>query len=278
MGRFGLSALVGALAVLPLSAGALAADIPEIPPYVPPPIEVGHNWYLRGHIGLAAQHFSGLSHPAIDNAIATDAIFQWLDKGNFDGTPTFGIGIGYRHNDKLRLDLTGEYRSKADFSALDYYDVDGTPGGVDDGTNDYSGKKDEWLFLVNGYYDIGTWYGATPYVGAGVGFSYNTIYDFQDINTPNATTSYAPTGSMFNLAWALHAGIGIQATENLTIDLGYSFVSLGDAKTGILTATPGGCTFCAPMTFKNIYSHDFKLGVRYSFDMPKYFGPAVVKY
>ncbi len=32
------------------------------------------------------------------------------------------------------------------------------------------------------------------------------------------------------------------------------------------------------MTFKNIYSHDFKLGMRYAFDVPQYYGPAVVKY
>ena len=66
----------------------------------------------------------GSQHPLIDEAIATDDIFDWLDKGNFDAVPTFGLGIGYRHNDHLRFDLTGEYRGKASFSALDYYDVD----------------------------------------------------------------------------------------------------------------------------------------------------------
>ena len=188
MGRFARSALIGVALVLPLSAGALAADLPEIPPYVPPPVEVGGGWYLRGHIGMAAQHFDGLQHPLIDEAMATDDIFNWVDKGNFDAVPTFGLGIGYRHNDHLRFDLTGEYRGKASFSALDYYDVDTGVGG-DDGSNNYTAKKSELTFLVNGYYDIGTWHGVTPYLGGGIGMSYNTIDDFRDTNTPTGTHS-----------------------------------------------------------------------------------------
>ncbi len=269
--------LVGAAMLLSATAGAVAADLPQIPPYTPPPLEIGGNWYLRGHIGMANQHFGGLSHPLITEAMATDDVFQWLDSGNFDAVPTFGIGIGYRHNDHLRFDLTGEYRGKSSFSALDYYDVDTGVGG-DDGTNNYTAKKSEYLFLVNGYYDIGTWHGVTPYVGAGIGASLNIIDDFRDTNTPTGNQAYAPSGSMWNLAWALHAGASFQATQNLSIDLGYSFVSLGKAQTGILQTAGVACTTCAPMTFNNIYSHDFKLGVRYAFGAPEYYGPAVVKY
>lgn len=265
MGRTRLAALVGAAFLLPLSAGALAADLPEIPPPYQPPVAVGHNWYLRGDIGLAAQHFDGL-----DNALFAGAAgFQWLDTGQFDGAPTFQLGVGYRHDDHWRFDLTGEYRSKAAFSALDTYTG---------GTNDYTAKKDEWLFLVNGYYDIGTWHGVTPYVGAGIGASLNTISDFRDVNVPNHGVAYGGTASQWNFAWALHAGLGIQATDNIAIDLGYSFVSLGDAHSGDLIAYDGTNSVYNPMYFKNIYSHDFKLGVRYSFDMPQYYGPAVVKY
>ena len=179
MGRSKIAALVGAALFFLPSAGAFAADIPEIPQ----PAHFGGGWYLRGHIGMAAQHFGGLDHPDF----ATPVFFEWVNQGQFAAVPLFGVGIGWRHSDHLRFDLTGEYRSQSSFTALDHYDsVDpstdaGTPG-VDFGNNYYTGKKSELTFLANAYWDLGTWHNVTPYVGAGIGASYNSIYDFTDIN------------------------------------------------------------------------------------------------
>ncbi len=283
MGRLGYS-VIGAAMGLFVSAGALAADMPEIPPYVPPPIEVGHTWYLRGHIGMAGQHFGGLQHESFSDPLS----FQWLDQGNFDAVPIFGLGIGYRHSDHLRFDLTGEYRGKSAFSALDRYDEDTTDSNFgsdctysptgDCATNHYTGKKQEWLFLVNGYYDFSPIHGITPYLGAGVGVSYNTIYDFVDTNVITGGGGYAATGSKWSLAWALHAGAAWQINPNLSLDVGYSFVSLGDAQTGTFTNFDSTCGSCTPMQFQGIYSHDVKVGLRYEFGAPQYYGPAVVKY
>ena len=65
MGRYRLRALVGAAFLLPLSAGAWAADLPEIPPYQPP-VEVGHSWYLRGDIGMTNQSVGSLYNVLYD--------------------------------------------------------------------------------------------------------------------------------------------------------------------------------------------------------------------
>jgi opacity protein-like surface antigen len=281
MGRIHFAALVGAALLLP-QAGALAADIPSIPPYVPPPIEVGHDWYLKGYIGMTNQHFKGLSHPDIDTAIATNDVFEWVDPGNFDSVPLFGVGVGFKHNENLRFDVTAEWRGKSSFSAMDRYDVDvTTTPPTDEGTNEYTAKKSELLFLANGYWDFAPIHGVTPYVGAGLGMSYNTISDFRDINTPNSTSAFAPSASVWSLAWALHAGVAIKASQNLTIDLGYSYVDLGNAQTGGLQASIGSaCALagtCSPVTFQHLYSHDFKVGVRYAFGGHDY-APAVVKY
>ncbi len=258
MGRFRLSAMVGLSLLSIPSAAAVAADIPEIPYIEPAPVEIGGGWYLRGHIGLAAQKFKGLEHEVFDTATN----FEWLDKGKFGGVPTFGVGIGYRASEKLRFDLTGEYRSKSAFSALDRHD---------DGTNEYSGFKSEWLFLANAYYDIGTWHGVTPYVGAGIGVSRNTISSFIDTNVIAGGGAWAPTGHKWSLAWALHAGASMQVNERLSIDLGYSFVNLGNAQTGPFQnfdPSQSACLpdNCVPMNFKGLYSHDIKLGVRWALD------------
>ena len=40
--------------------------------------------------------------------------------------------------------------------------------------------KTEWLFLTNAYIDLGTWWCVTPFIGAGIGASRNTISNFMD--------------------------------------------------------------------------------------------------
>ncbi len=264
MVRQRLCALIGAMMVVVPTTGALAAD------YTPQPVPSGYEWYLRGYLGLTAEGFHGLDHPDF----AIPAYEGWLDPGQFSAAPLFGLGIGISTGNHLRFDVTGEYHGKASFSALQEYDTDSNPPnfdgapGPDWGTDAYTAKKSEWVFLANGYLDLGNWRGFSPYVGAGIGAAYNSIFDFLDDNVPAAGQGWAPTGHKWNLAWALHAGAGIQVTNNLTIDLGYSFTNVGNAQTGnfqnvdpnIACLTPG----CPPVTFKKIYSHDFKLGVRWA--------------
>lgn len=264
MTRFTLSALAG-IAFLAAPAATIAADYPQPPPYLPPPAEFGKDWYLKGYIGLAAQHYHGLDHPVF-HLEGND--FTWIHTGEFAGVPLFGVGVGFRHSANLRFDLTAEYRAKSDFSALDSY----ADTGEGAGTNYYTGKKQELLFLANAYYDLGDFHGLTPYVGAGIGASYNTIYNFYDVNEPQSAYGFAADNSKWSLAWALHAGASMPVNERLTLDFGYSFVKLGDAETGIFYAggleppeCVGGDENCAGMTFRNIYSHDFKVAARWSF-------------
>jgi opacity protein-like surface antigen len=182
--------------------------------------------------------------------------FTWLDKGGFDSAPLFGLGIGYQYNNWLRFDLTGEYRGKASFHALDSYTG---------GTNEYSGTKSEWLFLANGYIDLGTWWSVTPFVGAGIGFANINIDHFRDINVLNSGGGYADSGSTTNFAWALHAGLAYQVTPNFSIELAYRYLNMGDGKTGI-AYNLNGTTSNSVYTFKDITSHDIKFGVRWMMD------------
>lgn len=239
-------------------APAMAADLYE-PPIIEVPAPVYGGWYIRGHIGMSNQDFDGLDSSLYDNPTISD--FGWYDEGGFASAPLFGAGIGYEFNDYLRGDLTVEYRGKSDFEALDW--VDSTVTGLT--TNDFRAKKSEWLIMANAYADLGTFYSVTPYLGAGVGASRNTISHFRDVNIITGGGGYADDESEWNLAWALHAGLGIEATERLTLDLGYSFVSLGDAKTGTFhNDDPAFDIDNDGFEFNDIYSHDFKLGVRYA--------------
>lgn len=260
-----VSAAIAALLVS--SATGYAADLIEAPIYSPPPevqtMSAG-GWYLRGDIGMSNQQL----HGSLDNALydSPDTTFQTLDDGHFSSAPTYQFGVGYRANEWFRADVTAQYRGKADFAALDSYVYDNGVDPAEYGSNDYTAKKSEWLFMANAYLDLGTWSGITPYVGAGIGASRNTISDFRDVNVPQGGVAYGDTNSQWELAWALHTGLAFDVTDRVTLDLGYSYLHLGDASSGDLVTFDGTNNVNNPMKFKEITSHDLKFGLRYKFN------------
>jgi opacity protein-like surface antigen len=194
--------------------------------------------------------------------ILIDSSVTWLDPGGFDSGIFFGLGIGYQFNNWLRADITGEYRGKVGFHALDRAPNGASPTGFQ--SNDYTATKSEWVFLANGYVDLGTWWCLTPFVGAGVGFARNTIDHYRDVNVPMAGVAYADSATKWNFAWALHAGVAYKATPGFTVELAYRYLNLGDAVTGDVITYTGVNAINNPTTFKNIDSHDVKLGVRWN--------------
>jgi opacity protein-like surface antigen len=270
MGRSNISALLGGalLVVLPASV-TFAADMPQMPPA---PIPVGGSWYLRGDIGMTNQSVGSLFN-ALD---ATTATLTTVSK-DFDSSPFVGIGLGYKFNEHFRADVTGEYRGGASFHGLQIYTTTDDPPLT--GTDEYTAKKSEWTFLANAYWDIGTWRGITPFVGAGIGVSDNIISGFTDVNTPNAGVAYGSTQSQWNLAWALYAGLDYQVSENLVVEAAYRYLSLGNAHSGQLCTYLGVCGD-NPEEFRNLTSQDFKVGFRWYFDAPRQqsYYPPVVKY
>lgn len=255
------SLLTGVAAAALCGSQASAADYTPPPQQViyqqvpvPVPVQDFGGWYLRGDIGMSNQKLKNL-----DNALfATATNHTWLDKGGFTSAPIFGLGIGYQYNDWLRFDVTGEYRGKAEFHALDRY----TNGGAF--TNDYTATKSEWLFLANAYLDLGTWWCITPFIGAGVGFANITIDHYRDVNTIAAGGGYADSASQTNFAWALHAGLAYKVTPNFTVELAYRYLNLGDGITGDVINFDGTNAINNPTTFKDITSHDLKFGVRWN--------------
>jgi opacity protein-like surface antigen len=194
-----------------------------------------------------------------------------IQKG-FDAAPFFGIG--YQWNNWLRFDVTGEYRAKAAFRGFDI--------ATDDFGNvfpdQYFASKFEWVFLANAYFDLGTWWCLTPFVGVGVGMAYNRIHDFKDDNIPWASVAFGETTGKWNFAWALHAGVAYKVTPGFTVELAYRYIDLGDAQSGDLVTYLGGNMVNNPMHFRDITSHDFKMGVRWSLDaMPVYAPPLIRK-
>ncbi len=258
----------GAASLSLMSTAALAADLPMPPPYIPPPVEDFGGWYLRGDIG-----FSNQSVKRLDNLLYYDPGITVQNTGlGFDSAGIFGLGAGYRFNNWLRVDVTGEYRARSNFHGSDLVFFNGAPSGMDN----YTGSKSEWLALANVYADLGTWWCITPFVGVGIGGSRNTISSFTDtgLSGGGPSLAYAPSASKWNFAWAVHAGLAYQVSPSLTLELAYRYVDLGDAVSGDIIAYDGTNARNNPMSFKNLTSQDLKFGIRWAIDpVPAYAPP-----
>jgi opacity protein-like surface antigen len=261
---------------------AFAADMPIAAPppmYAPvaPPSDFG-GWYLRGDIGYSNQRVDRVldTNAAAYNNVAVS------QTGSFSSGGIFDLGAGYRFNNWFRADVTGQYRGKTTFTGLDVVTGVGPATGFA-GTNSYTATKSELLFLANAYVDLGTWWCITPFIGAGVGTARVTVGDFTDSGdstngvTQSRSLNYAGAASKWNFAWAAHAGLAYHVNPSLTLELAYSYVDMGNGMTGASYSFDGVTnTTHAAFQFKDVTSHDIKLGVRWNLDSPPAYMPPLV--
>ena len=275
-----VKSVVAAGAVSLLSQAAFAADlaIAPSPMYAPPPVEEFGGWYLRGDIGMTNQQLKKLDNPGDPNT----ALFTSTGLG-FDSATLFDLGVGYQFNNWFRADVIGQWRGRANFHGSQFAPV-GVFGATFTEANNYSGSKSEAVVMANAYFDLGTWWYVTPYVGAGIGGSYNRISGFRDdgviINggVLSNSVTYAGDAGKWNFAWALHAGLGYRVTPNVTLELGYSYMNLGDAVTGTTNSFDGVTVVNGSgFVMKDITSHDLKLGVRWDLETPPVYAPPIIR-
>jgi opacity protein-like surface antigen len=226
-----------------------------IPP--PPPVEIGSGWYLRGDIGFTAQRVDHLYNLLYDTTAVVNTYEQ-----EFGKAASIGAGFGYRWNDFFRTDITAEYRTKSAFHGYETYDTEGDD--TIDGDDRYNANKTEVTILANAYVDLGTYQSITPFVGAGIGASYNTINGFTDENEMNSGYATGGDHSQWGFAWALYAGLGWAISPQWTLEVAYRYLNLGNAASGDLVPSSGPNDYNNPMEFHDLTSHDIKVGLRYA--------------
>jgi opacity protein-like surface antigen len=235
---------ISALAVI---ASFAVADVTRAADYLPPPPPVpdfASGWYLRGYVGVGMNGTYGL-----DYITTTNAILQQTSNAD---TVFVGAGFGYEWNNWLRFDGTVEYRTKSRVNAFVTY----PPNGIDF----YEGNLSSWVLLANAFVDLGTWSCFTPYVGFGIGGALNTLSNFYDIN-PNGGFGFGRNPSEWHLAYAFYAGVAYIVNSNFKIDLTYRYLNYGS-----ITDTVDCSVSCNHDVFKfrNLYSNDFMLGLRWT--------------
>jgi len=231
---------------------ARAADLLPPAPMLDRPdevVEIGTGWYLRGDVG----YVNYTTPKDLGFGLPTS---RPLDAEQLDKAFSVGAGIGYAFTSWLRADVTVDYRPGTEFSGTRPIGTYAN-GYVRDQADLESASA-----LLNGYVDLGSWAGITPYLGAGIGVAGNRFTNISReayvIGVPAGSAGLQPH-TTYNLAWALMAGGAVNLGSGFQLDLGYRYIHLGDARTKIDGPGDGIRT-------DEIQAHEFRVGARYMID------------
>lgn len=270
MRRTKLSALARSITLIASVAApclAQAADLlPPLPPEpLPPPVEIGGGWYLRGDVGVGATSVGGLSTTVIKGSLPDGYRY---DQKSLEDSFFAGGGFGYQFGNYFHGDITAEYRGGTKLKFSDSFNAPcytGDPTTGCKGINSYNGNLSSVVVMANGYIDLGTWYGITPFVGGGVGTAFHHLGNFNDSGFGAASGGYgvAKDKSTNTLAWAAMAGLGYSVTPNLKLELGYRYLNLGSVTSNSVTCFNDPSCSSASYKIKDITSHDVRIGMRW---------------
>ena len=245
------------LCIAALASAAGAADL--LPPPPPPAVEqIGGGWYLRGDYTKTFYDRPGdglrLNPAEVDHAPLLGLRLNDTNGG--------GGGVGYHVAPWLRVDVTVDQRASSRFSGFS------SRKDFASGANMETGRVDVVTGLVNAYADLGTWWGVTPYVGAGIGFAdaqvkhalKQTYCAADGCDGADGTGVRVPVTrpgrSVASFAYALTAGASYAVGHGISIDAAYRYVGLGPVKTG---ADSLGAT----TRLKDLTANEFRVGLRY---------------
>jgi len=231
--RFDALALAAAMAGV--SAGiAFAAD--TTPPEIKMPevsVTDAKGWYVRGDVGYAVNASRNDTKFRAYDPASGDYSSSSFDSTRFGGDFSGGLGVGYQFNDLVRADVTGDFFS-GDFDGRisSGSPCSGGAGGTACSTKAHSSFRAGSL-MVNGYVDLGTLAGFTPYVGAGLGatrVSWSSVSALGScVDAASGCAGAAsvsaryPGDSDWRMTYALMAGVAYEVAPNIKIDLGYRF-------------------------------------------------------
>lgn len=234
-------------------------------------------WYIRGALGYEKSLTSDFSDTDCKSA-NPPALFGCANGndgqpigsyGDFGRFPLAEIALGRQVLPWLRADLAVSYRFNMNYEGNANFLSVGPHQPV-------SAKADSVTGMVNLFVDInGLLAGKKlwrfqPYVGGGVGLSYNRIgqMTFQFPDNPGAhKVSVTPSGDRKDFAFMLAVGTGIILTERLSLDLAYRYFDLGRVETSpgnmFMDIVPQG--IAVNNIEARLRTHGLAVGLRYHF-------------
>ena len=92
--------------------------------------------------------------------------------------------------------------------------------------------------MANGYFDLGTWHCITPFVGGGVGIAAHKFAGLTDLAGEPRPGRRHRAATPTNFAWAVMAGLALNVTPNLKIELGYRYLDMGTINSNPIQCLP----------------------------------------
>lgn len=269
------------------SAGdASAVDLPPAPtlPSVGASSEDFSGWYLRGDLGAALEAAPALKAVGDPTALQVpgDLLSPHATSSFHDTTlspsGTIDAGVGYVLNPWFRMDGTLEYRFGGRLrSSLAIADPLALAGaGPVTAAGHLSAGLSSIVALVNGYVDLGNYWGVTPFLGAGVGVADNALSGVSDQGLAvSAAGPPVPIGGVFtnasrtNFAWALTAGFDFDIGPNLKLEASYRYLNLGSIALGGLHCATGCGGAVAATSHGALVSSDLRIGLIWLVEEPR---------
>lgn len=254
--------IVLALAATP----AFAFDMPpmvEAPEYTGS-ISNADGWYIRGDLGYNASIKGGdPTYKTFDFNTATTTT-NTFDASRLSSDATLNVGGGYQFNDFFRTDLTLDY-FRTSFKGDGNWEPC-APNGLE---CKHRGQDMSALgLLANGYVDLGTYWGFTPYLGAGAGVSYvkwgDVDYYYRGSLAGTDPDLIPREGAdSWRLTYALMAGTSYDISDHLKMDFGYRFSQIGSGDMFQFNGYENALgAFGAKAKDKGFTRHEFRTGLR----------------
>ncbi len=281
-----LTAALAMAGSLSLAAPAGAADLyggylKDTPPTYQPRSAVGP-CYFRADVGGSISGDPDTKWPVYNERFTGDANLNGtIDQGevsydfagdnvndvSMQNTWLADVGVGCGSGSRgWRGEALFTFRGDRDLDGIPHI-YNGTRIGDPVGTppNDFDDPLhtsiQSYTLMFNLYYDLGSYAGFVPYVGAGVGAAYHRVGETYFTENP-ALINRIEGNNDIAFAWNVMAGVGYQISERAILDFGYRYIDMGKAESGRVDSAG----FVNPaVKFDNIDAHEFKLGLRYHF-------------
>ena len=219
-------------------------------------------FYIEGLIGSDLKNLDASSdYAGAPGYLCADCSTGKIGNTDTSGDITLGLKFGYKYSDSVRFDISyyslgyGKTTWGTDFASFDgtYNPAFAFP---------FTGKLTSKTVFFSTYYNLNLSTGFKPYIGAGIGPSWNKFHNASESN-------YAEVDSNdnFDIAYKFDIGVMYQVYKNMDIDFGVSFIDVGDfqsAKNRKIIAS-GADESIAPYKFSSELSPIVNLGIIYNF-------------